>query len=339
MQQVLGLNETWTNYGDLIFGISNYLNTLPVNCASPSTPTDIKEPCLSDDDVVVVVDAYDVLLSPAMRRVAKDLLSLSDNPIVVSAEEYPYPEELLAWAYPHNYHKFDRLQREKATFARGKFLNSGVIAGQVKYLRYFFQEWLRPNAEVYADDQHQWARYLVTSQAQGLVRTDTTMQLAFSTYKHERMSNEIMRVWTLALFFYGNAEAHLSYSSFQETEDMVDVVQQTKRLIQRPIFSIHANNKDSNTIYDTFATELKRTRQKFDESPHREWLLRLMWAWYDGDMVSFRIAMEGFEASRAIKRTHPSETSDQYPSIEDEMMTAFAIYADQFVVQRSSDIG
>ncbi len=173
------MNTAWNGFGDKLTGISNYLWA--------------EDNGLNEDDVVVTVDAYDVLVTPSIRRVIKDLLLGSDTPIVMSGESYVFPEELLAWLYPHNYQspydKSDKNGGEVYRSMRGKFLNAGVHVGQVKYWKYFLKEVIYPRAYFFGNDQHQFGRYLVESQQLGLVRVDVDMRLSFSTYKSIRMGD------------------------------------------------------------------------------------------------------------------------------------------------------
>lgn len=280
-----------------------------------------------------------------MRRVVVDLLLPSEAPIVISTEEYPYPEELLAWAYAHARHPTNAWQE---SLPRAKFVNSGVVVGPAKYLRYFFAQHLLPNAALYADDQHQWARYVVESQGGGLVAHDTSMHLAFSTYKHSRLSNGLMQVWSLGLFFYGEAESKTttreaftpSTTGFP-TPPAVDtspsptpasLQAQLRALIAHPVMAIHANNKESNTIYDTFSRAYQRTSQRYMDDPDRECLLRLLWAWYDGDVGGVEAGIHDLVAWKQTRG--PGGIS----ALAEEVLLAYQIYTNQFLTTTTTTL-
>ncbi len=75
--QVIGMGKEYTHYGDKIKGYFEYLH-------GDDSP-------VSDNDVVVFVDAFDVLIFPPIRR-TREFLAQSHTPIVFCAEQGVYPE-------------------------------------------------------------------------------------------------------------------------------------------------------------------------------------------------------------------------------------------------------
>lgn len=329
----MGLNASWTNFSDLIAGLHDYFETHHVASVSPSEATTTDG---SDQDVVVVVDAYDILVLPSMRRLVADTVATALTPVVISSEEYPYPEEILAWLYPHameasSYGRSMESNRRHTSLPtwtampRGRFLNSGVIAGPAKYVRHFFADVLRGHATIYADDQHQWARYYLETHHQhpthGLLTVDTTMHLAFSTYKHGRMSLDLLCMWPVLLCFYdepvlvpiihdptldtttspANRSQRLEDRRYLELAaiDTVAAERKLRALMRRPIYTIHGNNKGSNHLYTFYAEQIRATTEQYLADPWREDLLQLLWAWYDGDVASVDRFIQHFEAIHA----------------------------------------
>jgi predicted P-loop ATPase/GTPase len=81
---VIGMNKPYKHYGDKIQGYYDFL--VLNNNQTTATTTAVK-----DNDVVVLVDAFDVLLFPSIRR-TREFLSISNSPIVFCAEQGVYPE-------------------------------------------------------------------------------------------------------------------------------------------------------------------------------------------------------------------------------------------------------
>jgi hypothetical protein len=80
---VLGLGETYQNYDDKLKHYYSFLHESTV---------------AKDDDIVVFIDAYDVLLFPHSRRL-HELIALSPTAIVACAESGVYPEPMVR-TYP-----------------------------------------------------------------------------------------------------------------------------------------------------------------------------------------------------------------------------------------------
>lgn len=285
----------------------------------------------SEQDIVVVVDAYDILLLPSIRRLVVDTVTTAATPVLISSEEYPYPEEILAWLYPHAKDASPLTSSSSSgqspgvndpprrhallptwnAIPRGRFLNSGIIVGPAKYLRHFFTDVLPAQATIFADDQHQWVRYHLETHhhsTHGLLSVDTTMHLAFSTYKHGRMSLDLLCMWPVLLCFYdepvlvpatmdatdinGGSQQQqppqqMEYRRYIDlvTIDPVTAERKLRTLMRRPIYAIHGNNKGSNRLYAFYAEQIQSITQQYLMDPWRDDLLQLLWAWYDGDVA------------------------------------------------------
>lgn len=131
---MVGVGQPYSDYSAIIFGLNTFFEAtrLPRPPFSAQSPRDIDAttnrdddsdsqnrhsnnlhhehgdgaaappaaPYMHPDDVVVVVDAYDVLLYPAVRRIAHRLAH-SPAPVLFCTEAYPYPEAALAFQYQH----------------------------------------------------------------------------------------------------------------------------------------------------------------------------------------------------------------------------------------------
>lgn len=68
--QVMGMGTNFTGCGDKVRGFYEYLH----------------RPDVGENDVVVMIDAYDVILLPRARHIGKVLLEQSETPIVIGCE-------------------------------------------------------------------------------------------------------------------------------------------------------------------------------------------------------------------------------------------------------------
>jgi hypothetical protein len=125
--EVLGMGEPFLHYDDKLIRYHSYLQQPDV---------------VKDDDLVVLLDAYDVVLFPAIRRLHKRI-AISPTPVLACAESGIYPEPYSPWMYHQGVwdggaytsvrnspgHAFlgDR--------GMGRFLNSGCIAGRGENVR------------------------------------------------------------------------------------------------------------------------------------------------------------------------------------------------------------
>ena len=107
---------------------------------------------MKDNDIAVLVDAYDVLLFPSIRRLPS-VLAHSPTPLLFCSEDGIYPEFTASWFYR-------RGASVRRSTLRQSFLNSGCIAGRVGEMRTMFQSTLDEGL-FYRDDQHVFVRYLL----------------------------------------------------------------------------------------------------------------------------------------------------------------------------------
>jgi hypothetical protein len=86
------------------------------------------------NDVIVLIDAYDVLLLPAARGIGQWVKEKARTPVTFCSEQGVYPEHASAYAYPqHRYKRIDDNIIHSDHDALGpRYLNSGCIAGRGK---------------------------------------------------------------------------------------------------------------------------------------------------------------------------------------------------------------
>lgn len=85
----------------------------------------LSSPHVSPMDLVLLVDAYDVLLSPAIKDLPRKFEKFN-RPIVLAAEHTLWPDSALEESYPSSPTEL-------------KFLNSGTIVGRAWALRFMFK--------------------------------------------------------------------------------------------------------------------------------------------------------------------------------------------------------
>ena len=81
---VLGLGEPYQHYDDKLKRYYSYLQNTQV---------------VKDDDLIVLLDAYDVLLFPSIRSLHYRMAT-ARTPVVACAESGIYPEPYTPWVYP-----------------------------------------------------------------------------------------------------------------------------------------------------------------------------------------------------------------------------------------------
>ena len=92
---MLGLEDTYQDYSDKLIAYCNYLLGPNLNAER-----------LDEDDYVLFLDAFDVLLFPRLHADIYHYMAQSQSPIVFCAENGIYPEfssEHILYNYYHKY--------------------------------------------------------------------------------------------------------------------------------------------------------------------------------------------------------------------------------------------
>jgi hypothetical protein len=126
--EVLGLGQPYTGNGKKLIHLKNYLASIP------------------DEDLVLFVDAYDVLILANKQTIIEKFLALN-NPCIISAETnlHPYNKGFLR-RYPKSPTKF-------------RFLNAGSIMGYSCSLKHILNS-MPPIIENQSDQKQITAYYL-----------------------------------------------------------------------------------------------------------------------------------------------------------------------------------
>lgn len=116
---ILGMGKPFRGFTEKIIQVQEYLETLP------------------DSDVVMFVDAYDVLILATGEHILDAFLSMN-APFIVSGEKICFPDKELACKYP----------KSPTPFA---YINSGGYIGYVGYIKQLFKDF--PSFKAEDDDQ------------------------------------------------------------------------------------------------------------------------------------------------------------------------------------------
>lgn len=126
--QVLGLGRRWTGFGVKSQWISWYLDKQK----------------LADTDILLVIDAYDVIVL-ANEQEIKERFLMFNSPIVFSTEKICWPDATLASQYPN-------------TNSTYKYLNAGTYIGYVGAIKEALKEM---NLRDRDDDQLAFTKYFL----------------------------------------------------------------------------------------------------------------------------------------------------------------------------------
>jgi hypothetical protein len=155
--QIVGLGRTDFSWKNKLVWIQSHIKSRlstssTGNCSIDDTSLG---PAICANDVVVVIDAYDIVLTLAARRLGR-LLYSSPTPIIFCAEIAAYPNYAYAYAYPS--------QRGYTN----RYLNGGCYMGPVEYITTAVDILIAENSInrvsgekvlVLADDQYEWSRF------------------------------------------------------------------------------------------------------------------------------------------------------------------------------------
>ncbi len=227
----------------------------------------LRSGAVSSDDVVVLLDAYDVLLFPDARRIGTHLYEHSATPIMFCAENGVYPEPSSQFLYPHPPHS-QAGGGDGAPLGR-RYLNSGCMAGRAGQVFRMVQA-AYDLRDSFKNDQQFYAKYALTHP--DLVSLDYSSALFFTS--HKSMSCRSWAVVTNELTFHYYAVAPASAN---------DKVEQGQGQEDRwgGIGVLHANNLASNRVYHVAAQAYKQATDTHYRGPDGSLLLEAVWALAD----------------------------------------------------------
>jgi hypothetical protein len=112
---------------------------------------------ISDNDIVLIIDAYDVILLPAITRLGF-ILEQSNTPVISCGEMGKHPEMSLASVYNSGNSNLYSSNINNNRNKYYKYLNSGCIVGRAKEIKNIFS-YASIVGQIYRDDQQFLSRY------------------------------------------------------------------------------------------------------------------------------------------------------------------------------------
>lgn len=107
-----------------------------------------------DNDIIVMLDAYDVLVLPTSKAEILSIANFIHAPLWVSACSYPYPDTREAFVSKWLTHR-TLLDHKSSSFAMRPHLCSGVVAGTKHGVR-LFQQYVESTGGLNADTDDQY---------------------------------------------------------------------------------------------------------------------------------------------------------------------------------------
>lgn len=242
---VVGLGRKYGSYYDKILWYYEYLHEANNG--------------INDDHVVLLIDAYDVLLFPSVRRIGK-LLKKSPAPIVACTEHGSHPEMSAAFLYPRGFDVENNLFHDYIALQR--YLNSGCIAGRAGQMKQLLQ-YAMQNGKTLYDDQMLYIRYMLARPDQ--IHLDISSQIFLTTHAITKQQN----------------------SSFFLLPDLnlIMVVNKTV-IIKENIAVLHANNMgniDATSVYGVLSSDMERRYTDHLSGPDGVLLLQVLHLLWEND--------------------------------------------------------
>jgi hypothetical protein len=215
------------------------------------------------DDVVVFLDAYDVLLFPAARRIGRHLYHKSATPILFCAENGVYPEP--ASQYAHAYEGDDNGNGHPSR----RYLNSGCIAGRAGQMFRMLQA-AYDLRDSFRNDQQFYVKYALAHP--DLVGLDRQSELFVTTHKGMSCRHTTVVSNALSLDYYFHP-----YSLACPTTTTGSVEER----LSPDVGVLHANNLASNRVYHVVAQAYKQAVDSHMRGADGSLLLEAVWALAD----------------------------------------------------------
>ena len=280
------------NYSDKVKAFHEYLELNSRNSLHNQhlSTTDRNLLPIADNDLVVMVDAYDVLLLPHARALGRRFQQSAQHPIIFCVEHGIYPEYSSAFvgqrgdAYDNSYSISDS---EGKVEGKGdgnphtntgydpalgaKFLNSGCIIGRAGQLRAMVHA-AHVNGNAFRNDQQFYVRYQLTYP--DVVGLDLSQNLFFTGHKQLTCQTTMLLGNDLSLSHVLHANSRAMDYTGKDEETLSTV---------SGIGVFHANNLASNRLYETLSLQISRAVQTHLTGPEHGWLLSIIRAIVDED--------------------------------------------------------
>ncbi|KAJ1428552.1 hypothetical protein B484DRAFT_449782 [Ochromonadaceae sp. CCMP2298] len=241
--EVLGLGRPYLDYSSKTEAYFKYVNEY-VSEYEGGAEGARRVRRVRDGDVVLLMDAYDVLLFPHIQRAALEL-STAPSPIVFCAERGIYPEISLAHLYQRG--AYSQVTPSYSTTSEGhpsslgasydsqKFLNSGCILGRGAQMRQLLA-YTHTLARTVRDDQQIMVRYMLEHPE--AVSLDAGNRLFKTNFKLNAANNDLSLTFDLTL----------SLSPAPNTPSDTDSSEASPPQ-PRPLGLLHCNNRNSGSAY------------------------------------------------------------------------------------------
>lgn len=225
---------------------------------------------VADDDIVVLMDAYDVLLTPVIRRIGQHL-ARSPTPLLTCAENGQYPEPEAPWLYPRGSSSAfasSSASAENPSERSGmrrvggstRFLNSGCLVGRARDVKDFLREIFHEMTLV-QDDQQVFARYFL--------RNPHLMSVDAETRQGGRQQSAVFQCgWRVPVEAFTEL-AHTGVARFHG--DFL------------PVGMFHMNNRQSEPLYLSLVEMFRRLHAACFQGQHGPVLLQALHLLMDGD--------------------------------------------------------
>ncbi len=276
------------NYSDKVEAFHKHFQRV-----RPGTPAQGREglPVIADGDVVVMVDAYDVLLFPHARTIGRHFQQSKGKseervkyPIMFCTELGIYPEYSSAFTYQRGA-MYDRPEEcgDGGDWAVAqKFLNSGCIAGRAGQVRAMVRA-AYSLGDAFRNDQQFYARYQSTYP--DLVGLDYHRKLFFTGHKMLSCQSVLLLDNTLSVSHYTHSNKQTyNYNPpalWDRDHGAKDNAESARNVSEIGVF--HANNIKANRQYDVLVRQMQRLMIMHLNGPDQQGLLDTIHAIADED--------------------------------------------------------
>jgi hypothetical protein len=252
---------------------------------------DPRENAVRDHDLLVLMDAYDVLLTPLVRQLGARL-SRAATPLLACAENGQYPEPEAPWLYPRGdssafapspmttYPSDTAAGPEEGGRRVGgatRFLNSGCLAGRGKDVKDFLRE-IFHEMKLVRDDQQVFVRHFLRNPHVLSIDSETHTD---REQHHQQQSAVFQCGWRVPL----DAFTELSYTGVARLYGAF-----------LPVGLFHMNNRQSEPLYQALVNMYRRLYAACFAGPTGARLLRALHLRVDGEKEA---------ALRVLAEAHP----------------------------------
>ena len=269
------------NYADKVKAFHEYLELHGKKQGQSIDHSAHSSGSIHDNDLVVLIDAYDVLLLPHARQLGQRFQETAQHPIVFCVEHGIYPEYPSAFVY-------QRGDAYDATFSEQidsnnkytkdtdpafgpKFLNSGCVIGRAGQMRAMVHA-AYINREAFRNDQQFYVRYHLSYP--DLVGLDYSQRLFFTGHLQLTCQSLLTLDNDMSLKYQIHSNKLSFNFSGAENETIFSV---------HDIGVFHGNNMNANRQYNLVTIALNRLVMLHLMGPDSASLLSLMRACVDGD--------------------------------------------------------